>query len=111
MSQKRIHEEQPLRCMANYYDYGPTSLAYNNTTDHSQSAPNRTIPGRMANYTYTDINCDRDKRGYQKTEEQIHHHARVEAAEATYTTMPSGESQKQTDPLLNVARNGPQDTP
>ncbi|KAH6612515.1 hypothetical protein C7974DRAFT_418464 [Boeremia exigua] len=73
MPQDRSYEEQPLRCMANYYDHGHANYT---TATRYQATTEGWIPSRMANYTGTQF--DEVRMDYQ--EAQIHRHpVRAEA--------------------------------
>lgn len=70
MSREYVFEEQPLRCMANYYDYGPTTLTSHDTATNGTNTTHRSIPGRMANYAETRF--DHVRKGYRELQEHSH---------------------------------------
>ena len=70
MPQERVHEEQPLRCMASYYDYGPSPPALHAPTALFQPPVRRSIPGRMANYM--EDRSYQAQHGYRKIEGPVH---------------------------------------
>ena len=69
MFKELVHEDQPLRCMTNYYDYRPSSPALHDTSGPVQPTVRRSIPGRMANYM--EDRSYQAQSGYRKIEEPM----------------------------------------
>lgn len=107
MPQERDDEEQPLRCMANYYDYGPASSTTSNTIARPTTFASRSVPDRMVNYT--DIRFDRTRTGYHALQEATRAPQKRKEVHVDLrsTTSPSESTNEHQRSLIAVGEDAP----